>query len=1103
MLSEDTIILFGITPGMTNFQKVHTALKVFMKEKKEIDYNDRFNIIFFTKEGPKYFEDFTLKPSYLLDTLSEHQSEIIKADIAGGIFIAAMYVVEVFKRISGKCFRMIILSDGESKKIPDKQMPFLSDLLEKITDMPFIMDAVRIDGEDPRDDLRLMKLARRTGGDLYEIDEIFKEHLESKNFREKEEKSVIAMLEKLSRTPLNLAKRLKKDENNDEITEEEEEFRDLIDVLKHLKSKKKVESELFEVENIKEIAPNKKVFYEGLADPLKPVTEKENKKCIICFTSLKNHELFQCPNCHNSAHKICLAIWSKESNIGIPNLFRCPNCYNLLQIDRELIQKINRVNTPTIEVCEDMEDICLEEYLKSLESPEGPKIITSEEGNLSADQNLKENSEENGEITVVQEPPPDPTIKSQQKDSSEAVSIKEEELKMIWCPECGKMITNEYIKCPACGYNLKKQQTSTKEIPKKKTLEDAEILSQISELKVKEKSDFKAKKFNQAIAKAEKIIALASQIEKSEIAQAQHDFIERVERERDKTSKNKEFNRKYSYLKTKINRLFDQNQIAKANREVEDFYSQNKALISSQDKTEFENFRKKIAARSQEKALQSDKKDFQEEISGKKDLLTEGDIWKKLDEKEGEMKAMMGEIMKLNEAREESSHKLEEHQYAEAIDILNSALDEITSDELAEYRNSLKERKAEIQQKQAKYEQLSQTLSQEREKYEKNLQAKYFHAALYNAQRINQLAVQLRKTDLAEEFTENEKELEKKIANNREKFISESDQLKNQLQELDETIRIEYFDDDLLPLVQKYHLDELELKKVHSEKIIEIASHYLNKNRKKMENTFWEELIIVCSSSEVRERKKELAIKKIEKNKKIQPKVFKKTREYQCTHQVEVKKENITELTIDLQVPYYFNLTSLHIGDNEFINLAIKQPTPIGLKYSFNLEALNLKNEFTIAYRFNKRISRILLFTKDRYLYMIKCFYNISFSKGKPGVEILLPFEIKEAEYFNWLIIEDIFPLNFSPLILEPNDLRVLESSLSDKGRLVGWILKNLAAGTHLFQYYLLSPERLAKMSNQLIKKLQNSIELLNKGNFIDFKKNMGDINAILDKELK
>ncbi|MHA1291852.1 MAG: hypothetical protein ACTSQJ_04190, partial [Promethearchaeota archaeon] len=140
-----------------------------------------------------------------------------KANLAGGIFIALTFVAEVFKKISGKVYRLIILTDQGSSKIQEDQIFFIEDLLDKVKDMPFIMDVVCINTSDPAEELKLMKLARRTGGDIYEISVDFekikkekeKEKEDSNVIEEKKPISVLEKLSKLSKTPLKLARRIK------------------------------------------------------------------------------------------------------------------------------------------------------------------------------------------------------------------------------------------------------------------------------------------------------------------------------------------------------------------------------------------------------------------------------------------------------------------------------------------------------------------------------------------------------------------------------------------------------------------------------------------------------------------------------------------------------------------------------------------------------------------------------------------------------------------------------------------------------------------------------------------------------------------------------
>ena len=64
--SEDTIIFNALTPGVSDFSAVYDSLEEFFQKKQSIDHNDRFNLVVFTKTGPKYLEDFTLNSDYVL-----------------------------------------------------------------------------------------------------------------------------------------------------------------------------------------------------------------------------------------------------------------------------------------------------------------------------------------------------------------------------------------------------------------------------------------------------------------------------------------------------------------------------------------------------------------------------------------------------------------------------------------------------------------------------------------------------------------------------------------------------------------------------------------------------------------------------------------------------------------------------------------------------------------------------------------------------------------------------------------------------------------------------------------------------------------------------
>jgi len=322
--SEDTLIFNGLTPGITDFLIVYDALKEFLEKKKEMDHSDRFNVILFQEDGPNYLEEFTLNPENVLIALKSLEPMLSRANIAGGIMVAITFIIDVFKKISDKCFRLIILTDKGSYKIPDQYVPVLENLIDQVKDMPFIIDIIRVNINDPVEDLKLLDLVRRTSGNLHEIFDV----------------------------------------------------RDLTSILDKLAQKQSFSSFSLYGEDINtEIQYENYPFYENLAAD--PILLHAIGTCSICFKQ-SDKDLVQCPSCETVAHKSCWAQWAKTSNIGIFNLFRCHNCFNLIKLDKEYVQMVQSGRVPSIEEIK-VDVIDLQEFQENLETTEGPKIISVED----------------------------------------------------------------------------------------------------------------------------------------------------------------------------------------------------------------------------------------------------------------------------------------------------------------------------------------------------------------------------------------------------------------------------------------------------------------------------------------------------------------------------------------------------------------------------------------------------------------------------------------------------------------------------------------------------------------------------------------------------
>jgi len=330
--SEDTIFLYAVTPGVSNMKQVHKAITEFCKKKKLLVHSDRFNLIAFHKEGKMHLENFTLNPDHIFSALKQLEEDTVQANVVSGIYLAIQLIIEVFKRISERSFHLVIIIDSGSQKIPTKDIPTLEHVIDKVKEMPLLLDIISINIEDSFEEFKLRKLASRTSGDLYKIKKV----------------------------------------------------RELTSVFNILTEKKENPSLLNYEESmsITHISKENFTFYENFAD--KPLEIRELNTCSICFQRSMN--LIQCTVCSTFAHKNCWALWSKTSHIGKRNVFRCHNCFNLLKLERELVETVDSGimildETPLVEVqkyVDEIKVINVEAYLESIGTQEEPKIIKIE-----------------------------------------------------------------------------------------------------------------------------------------------------------------------------------------------------------------------------------------------------------------------------------------------------------------------------------------------------------------------------------------------------------------------------------------------------------------------------------------------------------------------------------------------------------------------------------------------------------------------------------------------------------------------------------------------------------------------------------------------------
>lgn len=321
--SEDCLIFYGLTPKISKRKPIRNGLLEFMKEKQAIDPSDRFNLIVFNKDGPNYLEHFTFDPNLILKTLKSLERSLIKASIASGIFVATTFIIEVFKRITEKSFRLLILIDREIDDVPSQFIPVLENLIEKVKDLPFFIDVICLDEQYVNSKPNLMKLVKKYDGEFYQV--------EKKKFLET--------------------------------------------ILIKVAKKKYIKTEFYG-QNSLVITEENKPFFINLAD--NPPNFDKIATCSICFQR-DNQGLVECPTCRTVTHKICWSQWAKTSSFGIPHVFRCHNCFNILKLDKDFVLDVQAGKMPKTTEMKKVKKKDIIEYLREIEAKAQPKVIHTED----------------------------------------------------------------------------------------------------------------------------------------------------------------------------------------------------------------------------------------------------------------------------------------------------------------------------------------------------------------------------------------------------------------------------------------------------------------------------------------------------------------------------------------------------------------------------------------------------------------------------------------------------------------------------------------------------------------------------------------------------
>jgi hypothetical protein len=168
-ISEDCLIFYGLSPASTRLRQVYDAFTEFLKNKKTIDPSGRFNLIMFLQDSPNFLDNFTFDFNLILEALKSSNKDLVKANTAVGILIALHLIIQNFKAVSEKLFRLLILLDGGSQDIPLDHVEKIINILNDTKNLPFYIDIITIDIKNKQQIDVLKKFANIGDGEFYSI----------------------------------------------------------------------------------------------------------------------------------------------------------------------------------------------------------------------------------------------------------------------------------------------------------------------------------------------------------------------------------------------------------------------------------------------------------------------------------------------------------------------------------------------------------------------------------------------------------------------------------------------------------------------------------------------------------------------------------------------------------------------------------------------------------------------------------------------------------------------------------------------------------------------------------------------------------------------
>jgi len=561
-------------------------------------------------------------------------------------------------------------------------------------------------------------------------------------------------------------------------------------------------------------------------------------------------------------------------------------------------------------------------------------------------------------------------------------------------------------------------------------------ISKIDDLNITAHNHFMISEFDEAIEIAEQMIELAKKDNLQSIVEEKEAFIQQCIATKEKKKKILAIKELAEDLKKRHEAFVANDQIIEAHKSVQTFVAQYENEV---------NLREIIPARV---LINKDRR-----------------LWDEFTDKQNVLKS------ELRSLETQTINALEKGHLGFVNDNLNRAKELLPKFKIDDFNAKWKE----IEQNYtAKIDKASGELASLELKYEENRKSNLLTAALKYCEKILNIAQASGKGELESKYSTILEQLREEIGKLEAEKSKDLEHLTQKAKELENIIQVE---ENVLPLVEDFSVNDLigDLSSDMNEMLEQVGS-LLGKHRVEIKTEVSNKAVITSASGEIVE---------LEQNLDIKPQAVNDVNYSVQSGLVNPFDDAIEEGIITDLIPYNFEISEITYNGQTVDRLPDNSLTKEGLELRWELENVPPKEKVEINYDLRRRVSRTIIFIREKNLKIVKTHSNLSRLELEGLYDAKLPFTNSFGVSLEGVVIEDIIPLYYVHFVKEPEENTPNQLISSEMGELVKWNIGTMEQSTLNYHYKLLELYRLEEIKIDVNDLDQKGLEAVNKGNII------------------